>query len=149
MKKLLKSFFALATLAVLTFQIGGCKKDCPAPTTTTYPIQGLWIGTYQTDQVSHQPLFYSLVIYPDGTLIVKTKGNPPAQAEVFANGTWTLTGDVFKFTSSTINYSSVVKQAGTFKFSNTGTLTGGVWQNLTGDNGVFYTGTFPSMTRVN
>ncbi|MBC7889819.1 MAG: hypothetical protein H7Z13_18230 [Ferruginibacter sp.] len=151
MKTILKSSLVLLlfSAAIVIFEMS-CKKDsvaqCPTP---TYPIAGLWIGTYQTNQVTHQPLYYSFVINPDGTLIVKTKGNPPAQAVVYATGTWVLTGNVFAFTSATLNYSSIVSQKGTLTYNNTGTLTAGTWQNTTSDNGIFYTGTFPSMARVN
>lgn len=137
--------------AMVVFQMSSCKKavaqkDCPTP---TYQIAGLWIGTYQTDQFAHEPTYFSLIINPDRTLIVKAKGVPPAQDVVYSTGTWTLTGNIFEFTDTTYNYSSKVIQAGKLTYSNTGTLTGGTWKNLSGDNGRFYTGTYPSMLRVN
>lgn len=52
------------TLAL--FQMSSCKK-ADAQTTTTYPIEGLWIGTYSVDQIEYQGqgnLFYSFIIYP-------------------------------------------------------------------------------------
>lgn len=151
MKTILKSSLVLLLFAASIVIIEmSCKKtvtaQCP---TATYPIAGLWIGTYKTDQVAHDPLYFSFVINPDGTLIVKSKGAPPAQPTIYGTGTWTLTGNVFSFAFSTINYSSVVSQKGTLTFSNTGVLSGGTWQNTSSDNGAFYTGTYPTMVRVN
>jgi len=39
-------------------------------------------------------------------------------------------------------------QSGKLTFSNSGTMTGGAWKEIS-DGGVFYTGTYPTMSRVN
>jgi hypothetical protein len=151
MKTLLKSSLVLLlfSASIIVFEVS-CKKDsvaqCPS---ATYPVAGLWIGTYQTDQVSHAPLFCSFSIYPDGTFLGKFKGNPPAQDVAYATGTWTQVGDSVQYHTTTLNYSTVVEQKGAMKFDNSGKLTGGYWIDLTADGGQFYTGTFPTMARVN
>jgi hypothetical protein len=141
MKKLLKSFFALATLAVLTFQISGCKKDCPAPPTVTYPIQGLWEGTYTVGAGNPVPagtsFYLSLSIYPGGKASYKSKGyyNGSSDYITFADGTWTLNGTAFAFNVTTINYAgggAQQAQSGTATYNSIdGTLTNGVIGNAT------------------
>jgi hypothetical protein len=152
MKKLLKSFFALATLVVLTFQISGCKKDCPAPTTTTYPIQGLWIGTFSVDAIPGQgSLFYSFVVYPDGTLLTKGKGGDGKF--YYSSGTWTLSSsNVFSGTITsfvTPNSGSPVTQSITATYANSGTLVDGVWNDTNNPNGTPLKGKFSTMQRIN
>jgi hypothetical protein len=134
MKKLLKSFFVLATLTVLTFQICGCKKDCPAPT-ATYPIQGLWEGTYTVGAGNPVPagtsFYLSLSISPGGKVSYKGKGyyNGSSDYITFADGTWTLNGTAFAFNVTTINYAlgnPQQTQTGTATYnSSDGTLTSG------------------------
>jgi hypothetical protein len=92
MKKLLKSFFVLATLAVLTFQISGCKKDCPVPPTVTYSIRGLWEGT-MTD-AANQTAFLS--IKTNGTCTLENIS--PGTQENFNYGIWNLTGNTLTCT---------------------------------------------------
>ena len=136
-------------LCASLFQLTSCKKavaqtaGCPTP---TYPISGLWIGTYNTDQVSHVPTYFSMTIYPDKSLIVKARGVPPAQSVVYATGSWTMVGDTLKYTDTTINYPTQVIQKGTMIYSNTGVLSNCKWQDVTGQ---VYTGTFSSLLRVN
>lgn len=145
MKKLLKKFFVLITLAVLTFQISGCKKDCPVPPTVTYPIQGLWIGTYTVASISQPPLYFSFTIYPDGTMSYKSKGSNGYT--FYANGSWTLNGTLLSYTVTTTNNPGGVQatQTGSATYSNTGTLTNGVNSDVTPGG---LTGTW-SMNRVN
>ncbi len=145
--------FTCLAASFTLFQITSCKKvlaqlpnNCPTP---TYPVAGLWTGTYLTDQVSHQQLFTSFAFYPDGTLILKSKSASQDQDYIYETGTWTLTGNTLTFTATTLAYSSVVNQKGQFTFSNTGVMTGGTWQDVTSDNGLYYTGTYPTMQRIN
>ncbi len=144
MKKIL-----LAFLAIITISQFSCKKDCSCPP-PIHQVAGLYIGTYLTDNVSHPPLFCSFVLYPDSTLIIKAKGNPPAADVVLSTGNWSLNGNAVTYTSKTVVYSSEVHQTGSFTYdTNSGNLKDGKWQDISDDSGYFYTGTFPTMERVN
>ncbi len=112
---------------------------------STYPIQGLWIGTYTSDQ---QPgagsQYYSYIIKPDGTMIYDAKASTN---QYIAIGTWNLVGTTFTTTYTNI-WSTLgptgVTQSATATFDNTGKLKNGTWQNAGGGA----TGTF-TLTRVN
>jgi hypothetical protein len=140
MKKLLKSFFVLATLAIMAFPISSCEKECPKPT-TTYPIQGLWEGTYTVGAGNPVPagtsFYFSLSIYPGGKASYKSKGyyNGSSDYITFADGTWTLNGTAFAFNVTTINYAlgnPQQLQTGTATYSSVdGTLTNGSIGNAT------------------
>ncbi len=123
--------------------IFSCKKD--KVITPTYPVSGLWIGTYTSDQ---QPAagaqYFSFVIKPDGTIIFDAKASTN---QYIALGTWNLTGTAF--TSAYTNIWSTlgptgVSQTAKATFDNTGKLTGGTWSNAGGGA----TGTF-TLNRVN
>jgi len=140
-----KTFFIL--FLTLAFS---CKKDSvqPAPA-PTYPIEGVWTGTYTQDDLSNDQKYgYSFAIYPDGTLI--TKGAANDNLTHYSAGTWTLSNDsLFSATITTINiYNSPVTQNISAIFSNKGTLSNGVWANTTPVNGINYSGKF-SLQRVN
>ena len=133
----------LITFSFLLFQLSGCKKE---ETPRTYPIEGLWIGTYTyDDQPSVGQQYFSFVIKPDGTMITDTKSS---NQQYLAKGTWNLNG-----TTLTCNYTYVYGPApgtGTIQstsatWTNDGKLTG-TWINVSPANGS--TGTF-SLTRVN
>jgi hypothetical protein len=153
MKKLVKNFFVFATLAILAFQISGCKKDCPVPT-VTYPIQGLWEGTYTVGAGTIVPagtqLYFSLSIYPDGKVSYKSKSYNNGSLEYinFADGTWTLNGTSFAYTVTSINYPGTTiqhVQTGTATYnSSNGTLTNGIATDAQSGNSVVW-----SMKRVN
>jgi hypothetical protein len=133
-------------LPVLIFTLGiiSCKKDSTT-TPVTYPIQGLWIGTYQVNGMPGLgSQYYSFIIKPDGTILVESEG---ASAKYYSRGTWTLSGTTLNTTVTSFSYPAgnrPTTQTGTATFSNTGTLTGGVWSNT----GTSLTGTF-TLTRVN
>src|SRR5438309_1147309 len=82
------AFVALASILLIS-----CKKDTEdSKTETTYPITGLWIGTYTQDQTPNQSGYdYSFSIYPDGTLL--TKGTANDNYTHYSSGTWILTND--------------------------------------------------------
>lgn len=153
MKKLFMISVALTTfaLASLVFQMTSCTKaaadeikDCPI---AIYPITGLWEGTYQTNQVNHVPTYCSFTIYPDGTFMKRAQVVSSTEYEL-TKGTWALTGNVFVYKdTSLLPYSggSIINTA-TLTFSNTGTLSNGTWQDLSGQS---YTGTFQNMKRNN
>ncbi len=104
-----------AMLSLLIFT--GCKKDSPAP--TTYPIQGLWVGSY-TDL--NATLYFSFSVYPDGTLSYKSIFD---NTTVFSSGTWNLTDTTFTFTTTAVNYPPNVTQSGTATYNKSkGTLVG-------------------------
>jgi hypothetical protein len=142
---ILRIFFA-----AFLFISSGCSKsaDEPRVTASANTMFGIWTGTYQTNQIVHPAQAVTFTIYPDGNIVGKVKGNPPAQDVIYEAGTWTATGNVISYKITTLNYTSVIKQEGSFTFSD-GTLINGTWKNTTSDNGVFYTGTFSTLTKVN
>jgi len=138
------------SLSIALFQMTSCKKtkaqnNCPTP---SYPITGLWEGTYQTDQVTHAPTYISMAVYPDGTIVRRAKIVGTANDYAFTRGSWKLTGTNFEYKDTTLIYSSgaTVIEKGTLTFSNTGTLTNGTWQDLSGQS---YTGTYQNVKRIN
>ena len=141
----------LAFSLIVMFQ-SGCKKECPpntAPSSSATTVPGLWEGTYLTNQVTHQPNFISFSFYTDGTLLVKSKGSPPAQPIIYSKGRWSLSNNTLSFRDTTINYSSTVIQTGKFDFDSTkNVLSNGTWQDVTSDNGQFWSGTYPTMVKV-
>ena len=151
----------MASLALTTFaaaltlvQLSSCKKveaQVPTPNcpNATYPAAGVYNGTHLTDQISHAPAKYELVLNNDGTLLIKVQGVPPAQTIIYGKGSWILSGNMVSYTDTTINYSSTLIQKGKFTFSDTGVLTNGTWQDVSADGGVYYTGTFSSFQRIN
>jgi hypothetical protein len=149
---LLLLFFA----TVVVFQIG-CKKteiiqNGPCPT-VTYPISGLWTGTYVVGAGSPVPagtaFFFSFSIYPDGKISYKSKGyyNGSLEYITFADGTWTLNGTAFAFSVTTINIpggGSQHLQFGTATYSSANTtLSAGTITDPLGGSANW------SMTRVN
>ncbi len=126
-----------------------CRKD-PAPTpATTYPVQGLWIGTYLSDQYpALAPQYYSFIIKPDGTMVCEARTEANANQNL-SKGTWTLTGNAFSCTYTNIWGSGPasyigLSQSANATFDNTGKLTSGTFRNVTTTG----SGTF-TMTRVN
>jgi len=131
-------------LTVLFFSIiSSCKKETTPTPVATYPVQGLWTGTYAVTG-SPTSSYYSFVIKSDGTLIVDSKAGTQQHISL---GTWTLTG-----TTLACNYTCIYGSAGsiglnqssTATWDNTGKLTG-TWQNV---NGVTASGTL-TLSRVN
>jgi hypothetical protein len=116
---------------------------CPP---ATYPVAGLWEGTYQTDQISHAPTYASMTIYPDGT-ITKRNGVVGTNEYHYTRGRWTLSGNTFQYRDTTLIYSGgTVIETGTLTFKNDGTFSNATWQNVSGQS---YTGTFQNMKRIN
>lgn len=170
MKKLLMGSVVLTTFAVaiLLFQMSSCKKVlaqtnivvhdtvkisvhdtikyCP---TATYPIQGLWIGTYSQDGSSGQS-FYSFIVYPDGILVTRGKGFDGKY--YYSSGTWNLSNDNI-FTATIVSFvtpgPNPVTQSITAIYSTTGVLTNGTWKDVINTNSTPLSGTFSTMQRVN
>jgi hypothetical protein len=152
MKKIFMASLALTVFAaaIVLFQMASCTKSdaqtsCPP---ATYPVTGLWEGTYQTNQVSHPATYVSLAIYPDGTIIRRSK-IASSSGYAYFKGTWKLTGYTFEFKDSTLSYSAGLQiDTGTLTFSNDGTMSNGTWQDVGGTVQSF-TGTFQNIKRIN
>ena len=134
---------SLLLLSFLLLLFISCKKNdtCPLP---TYPISGLWIGTYTAEQVPSQgSLYYSFIIKPDGKVLTESLGGDGKT--YYASGTWNLTGSTFIYSITT--FESGINQTGSLTFSDQGNLTDGTWQDI--NNSPNLNGTFPTMTRIN
>lgn len=133
----------LVCAAVLNFS---CSKDNDDP---TYQVAGLWIGTYTVTQLpQQQPLYYGFSIKPDGKIL--TEGVGANGVTYYSKGTWTLNGNVFTATYTSINYSgSQVTQSATLTYDNSGTMTNGTWTDVVNPNGGSLSGSFNTMSRVN
>lgn len=139
-------------LALLLFQLTSCKKvlgqtnhECPPP---TYPVEGLYIGTYT---VSSKPelgdLYYSFVIFPDGSLL--TKGATEYGDTTYQKGNWTLSSDsTFTGNIATFTTPSVIQNI-TGKFSKDGKISDATWHDTYNPYGSGLSGNFSVMQRVN
>ena len=116
---------------------------CPTP---KYPITGLWIGTYTVPSLVQGQFYYSFAIYPDNTILIKSKG---ADGNTYySSGTWALSGNAFSATFTTINRSDTqVTQSVTATFSDVGILTNGIEFNTA--NPTNYPATLSIMQRIN
>lgn len=98
-KTFLSGFSMIAILFILGFTIN---KDKAIAKNN---IAGLWIGTFSTNTGYAEPrgtkFYFSLSIYPDGSLLYKSGSN--AGRYVYGEGTWTLEENKFKFKATTIN----------------------------------------------
>ena len=144
----MKTKISLTIVSFIFVLILSCTKEtttiptpCPTP---TYPIQGLWIGTYSVDQLPSQaPQYFSYVIKPDGTIICESVG---ASQKYYSAGTWTITGTAFTSTYTSFSYPSgqgPATQTASATYDNSGKLTTGIWRNSPISSGTF------TMTRVN
>lgn len=125
--------------AIIMFSQTGCTKDDDNEIPVTYPIQGLWEGTYTVGSGNPVPagtsFYFSFSIYPGGKVSYKSKGYYMGSSEyiTFADGTWTLTGTEYNFTVTTINIAGGGTQQtqigkATYNSSN-GTLSNGTFTN--------------------
>jgi hypothetical protein len=151
MKQLISKtiLIAMSIFAIIIFTQTGCKKDSTQTTATTnsFPIEGLWIGSYTVDgNTALGQQYYSYIIKPDGTMVYDSKGNGKQYISI---GTWLLTGKTLSTTANNIygdnGISLGVVQTSTSTWDSTGKLTGGIWKNLAPAIGQ---GTF-TLTRVN
>jgi len=136
--------FFILVLASISSLIS-CKKD----TVSTYPISGVYTGTYTVNDVPAQgALPYNFSILPDGT--ITTKGSAKDGSYAYASGTWTLAGNAFTANITTLGGSGQpISQSITATFSNAGTLTNGVWVDTNNPYHAPYSGKFSTMQRVN
>lgn len=157
------SFVALLALPILMLVVfcptSGCKKETVRETVNdtiffcTPNIIGLYEGTYAVGPGSPVPtgtqFYFSFSIYPNGKVSYKSKGyyNGSLDYISFADGTYTLTNNVFSFNVTTINSPGggpQHNQYGTADYNGTtGTLTNGVISDPLGSNATW------SMTKVN
>ena len=148
MKKVLSTLFVVLLFSIVIFQLS-CKKTTDTPKS----LPGLWVGTYTVGAGNPVPsgtsFFFSFSIYSDGKVSYKSKGyyNGSLDYITFADGTWSLTGNTFSFSVTTINYpggGTQHTQTGTATYnSNNGTLTNGTITDLAGGSATW------TMTRVN
>ncbi len=139
-------------LTALLFQLTSCKKavgqttrDCPTP---TYPVAGLYIGTYSvTSKPENGNLYYSFVVFPDGTLL--TKGLTEFGDTTYSKGNWTLSPDsVFTGTIKTFTSPAVIQNI-TGTFSKEGKISNAAWNDTYNPYGAGLSGKYSTMQRVN
>ena len=134
-------------VAITIFQMSSCKKaDAQPPVTTTYPIEGLWIGTYTVDaEPGWGDQYFSFIIKPDGTMIADTK---LGDVQHLSPGTWTLNGTTLSCSFTCVYGTPAdigIVETTTASWDKTGKLTSGHWKNvlpLTGSGTI-------TLTRVN
>lgn len=148
----------LATVLASTLFLSSCTKEAdstPAATvdTPTYPVEGLWLGTYSVNgQPGATGLFYSFVIYPDGTMSTKSTGTDGKTYYSAGTWTWQSSGsNVFVGTITTINSGGLpITQRITATWSKTGVMTDGVWiDTINPYQNPGNSGKFTTMQRVN
>ena len=149
----MKSALKLTLVNLVFFiNLSSCTKDNAVPTTTpTYPIEGLWIGTYNSDQVPSQgDLYYSFIVKPDGSILTEGLGGDGNM--YYARGTWTLTSDTV-FAATIVTFVTPgpypVTQSIKASFSKEGKLNNGTWEDTNNPNGPAKNGKFPIMARIN
>jgi hypothetical protein len=139
----------LGIFLVTVLAVSSCQKDSPSPPPTdpTYPVEGLWIGTFTVDNNPAEAgtYYFSYAVYPDGTILVKTlaaDGN-----NYYSTGNWTLSNtNEFSANITSMNFNGAqVTQSITANFSDAGKMTDGVWTDIKNAN---QTGKF-SVDRVN
>ena len=150
----MKIKFLLATVLACTMFLSSCTKQAgPVTAVTTYPVEGVWLGTFSvngsTDQKSY---FYSFVIYPDGTMSTKSTG---ADGKAYYSaGTWAWqlsSNNIFVGTVTTMNSGGLpITQRITATWSKTGVMTDGTYvDTINPYANPGFTGKFSTMQRVN
>jgi hypothetical protein len=136
-----KTLFSIAVVSAIFF-ISACSKDLPA--SSSYPIEGLWIGTFDVKAGSTpaDSLYLSFYLRADSTM--QTQGLGADGNTYYATGSWSLNGSSFTATFATTNLSQagVVQQATGIYNGTDGTLSGDI-QTVGGS----YRSTF-SLTRI-
>ena len=149
MKKALFPLFSVSVIAlcIAVSPMSSCTKDVDKTITDTVykcntsPL-GLWEGDFLTSQVSHAPGYVAFVLYSDSTISRRTK-NPTA--DIYHKGRWKMTGNKITFTDTTLNFTSVVIQNGSFDYNaDNNTLRNGTWQQTAAN----LSGTFSTMQKI-
>ena len=69
----MKRNLVLLAFVISLFGTVSCNKDVECQ--KTYPIEGLWIGTYTINEIPQQgALYYSFVVKPEGVLLTEGLG---------------------------------------------------------------------------
>lgn len=145
MRKVFMTSLPMTVFAVVTllFQLTSCKKavgqtnnDSPA---TTYPVAGLYTGTYSVNSKPDQGnLYYSFVVFPNGDLL--TKDVTEYGDTVYQKESWTLSSDsTFTATIATFSIPSVIQNI-TGRFSNDGKISNAIWQDTYNPYGIGLSG---------
>ncbi|MGZ8544381.1 MAG: hypothetical protein ACXWV0_03750 [Flavisolibacter sp.] len=143
----MKFVLSLLMFSVLLVTFQSCVKDDDT-TPATYPIEGLWIGTYNFDAsvpgATSSPQYFSFIIKPGGELIVESTANG---VDYLATGNWTLNGTMLQcnYTYSSSAFGTSLAQTATATYENSGKLVSGQWFNNNSPN---TKGTF-TMNRIN
>ncbi len=102
------TFYRYGLYLVLVVSVNivqGCHSDGAGVTPANSTIYGLWTGTYTVSATDPtyvgKSFFFSFTIYDDGTLTYKSK---TPGSDVYAYGTWSLSGNTFSFKVTTLNY---------------------------------------------
>jgi hypothetical protein len=130
---------AIAIAGTLFLGTLGCEKELEPDPVKEKSILGLWVGTYEVDNMKEAgKQYYSLIIKPDGTVIIDTKGDSKQHLGV---GNWIMKGDTLVCTTSIVyglsSNMSVVQTHSAIFDKWAGKLMNGVWKdepplNLTG-----------------
>lgn len=145
--------FALLLLQISSFKIStktaAPKMPAPAVVPAT-PIIGLWMGTYSVEEIPEQgELFYSFSIYPDGSILTKSKGGDGR--DYYSSGQWELScNNVFnaEIISIVTPGPLPVTQSITAIFSDEG-LTNGTWTDIENPNGTGLKGKLHALHKLN
>jgi len=126
----------------------GCRSDGSDINPSNSPLYGLWTGSYSVSATDPtyvgKSFFFSFTIYEDGTMTYKSKtpGN-----DVYAFGTWSLSGTNFSFKVTTLNYDGGYQhvQAGSATYTSSQNMlsNGTITDSVTGGKSSW------TMTRVN
>ncbi|MFT3681636.1 MAG: hypothetical protein QM791_15300 [Ferruginibacter sp.] len=150
----MKKYFPAAVMCLviclsLTPIVNSCKSAHASTAAKTKSIAGLWVGTYSADQLPKQGmLFSSFTLYPDGTLLYKSKGGDGK--DYYSGGKWELKNNVFTATMISFPNESFapVTQEITATLLNFDTLADGVWKDVDNPSGYPLKGAFHDMHKV-
>jgi len=102
--------FSLITKSILAFVLVStsyktCKKDSQESQKLKNELTGMWIGEYTVNNLDQKPLFYSLSIYPNGTIL--TKGELGNGEISYSDGKWDLNNNNFEATITTLSPANI------------------------------------------
>jgi hypothetical protein len=141
--------FALALVS--TVFILSCTKDdddTTPPVPPTYPVEGLWVGTYTVDGQGPTTYPYAFSFQPNGVVVASGQGD---NGTIYVStGTYTVVDSVIKADYKTVNYDRgyQVSQKATLRYHSDGTITDGVWQDNVNPAG-HLEGKFQNLKRIN
>jgi hypothetical protein len=121
----MKKLILVAVLFTAIF--ASCKKEnCPVltPVVPTYPIEGSWSGKYGNGAAAPSS-GYAMLVEAGGKIIVADGAT--LNGSTIANGTYTLTGNVFKGTYTYPGGGGGATYTLQGTFNNAGKLENGTW----------------------